>query len=108
MGIIFYTSSIPGTDIPYLFSFQDIIYHFIVYLILCLFFSRALKNSIANMTSPQVILFSLLFGIGYGISDEFHQLFVPYRSVSGFDVLIDGIGSFVGSLGVEKFPNRVS
>lgn len=98
MGIIFYTSSIPGKEIPSLFNNQDIVYHILVFLILAYFFARALKNTMAQLSIRKVIIFTLIFGIMYGISDEFHQSFVPNRSVSAYDVFIDGVGSFLGGL----------
>ena len=98
MGFIFYASSIPGNQIPPLFAFQDIIFHFFIYSVLSFFFARALENSYPGITLSKIILYTLLFGVFYGVTDEIHQAFVVYRNVSGFDVLIDGIGSFAGSL----------
>jgi VanZ family protein len=46
----------------------------------------------------KIILFTVIFGLVYGLSDEFHQLYVPGRSCSGFDLIIDTAGSFLGSL----------
>lgn len=103
MGLIFYVSSIPGSDLPPLSPFQDIIYHLGAYLMLAYFFSRALKNSTADIRLSEIIFFTIIFGIIYGISDETHQAFVPHRDISTFDVLIDGIGSFIGSL---IYPSR--
>jgi len=97
-GFIFYTSSIPGTDIPSLFPYQDIIYHAFIYLVLAYFFARALKKTKGSIAPAKIIVFTLLFGIIFGISDEFHQSFVPNRTPSGWDVLIDGIGTFLGGL----------
>jgi len=98
MGFIFYTSSISGSDIRYVFAFQDVVYHCIIYLILGLFFARALKNTYPNITLSKIIFLTIMFGSLYGITDELHQAFVPDRSVSGFDIFIDGIGSFIGGL----------
>ncbi len=98
MSFIFYTSSVPGSNVPPLFPFQDIAFHLFIYLILGLFFARALKNTSSNVAPSKIILFTIIFGTIYGISDELHQLFVPDRCVSGLDILIDGVGSFVGSL----------
>lgn len=98
MGIIFYASSLSGSDIPSLFPFQDIAFHILIYLILALFFSHALKNTYTDIALSKVILFTIIFGIVYGITDELHQAFVPDRTASGLDVIIDGIGSFIGSI----------
>ncbi len=98
MGFIFYASSIPGSNIPSLFPFQDIAFHLFVYLILAFLFARALKNTYSNITPSKIILFTIIFGVAYGLTDELHQAFVPYRCVSSFDVFIDSVGSFIGSL----------
>ena len=97
-GGIFYFSSLPGTSIPKLFSFQDILFHFFIYLVLGLFFSRALKNTFLSMPAAKIIIFTFIFTFIYGISDEFHQYFVPYRNASVFDLLIDGSGGLFGGL----------
>ena len=98
MGFIFYTSSMPADKIPYLFKHQDIAYHFLIYLILALCFTRAVKNTYKNISALKIILLTVIFGVIYGISDEWHQSFTLYRDVSGFDIFIDGLGSFIGSL----------
>src|SRR3989338_7424977 len=91
MGFIFFVSSRPQRDIPPFFPFQDLVYHALVYLILALCFSRALKDTNPNIPVSNSIIFTIIFGVVYGISDEFHQSFIPGRSVSGFDVFIDAI-----------------
>ncbi|PIS33500.1 MAG: VanZ family protein, partial [Candidatus Omnitrophica bacterium CG08_land_8_20_14_0_20_41_16] len=68
------------------------------YLTLALFFSRALKNTSLGISGIKIVIFTFIFAVFYGISDEFHQYFVPYRDASAFDVLIDGFGGFLGSL----------
>jgi VanZ family protein len=98
MGFIFYTSSIPGENIPSIFCFQDTVYHLVIYLILAYFFSRALRNTYAPVRYLEIIFFTIAFGVIYGVTDELHQAFVPNRTVSNFDVFIDAIGSFLGSL----------
>lgn len=98
MVFIFYTSSIPGKNIPLVFSFQEIAFHFSVYLLLAWYFSRALKNTYSDITVFKVVFFTLVFGVIYAISDEWHQSFVPYRDVSSSDVFVDSIGSFMGGL----------
>jgi len=98
MGFIFYTSSLPGSEIPSLFPYEDVVYHFFIYLMLGYFFSRALKNTCLHVACAKIILFATLFGLLYGLTDEFHQAFVPNRSVSGFDILMDTVGAFVGSV----------
>jgi VanZ family protein len=98
MGVIFYASSIPASNIPPLFPFQDIAFHLFIYCLLAYFFSRALKNTYSGLIPSRIIVFAIVFCIIYGITDEFHQAFVPGRTPSGLDVFIDGVGSFIGSM----------
>ena len=98
MAVIFFVSSVAGSDIPRLFRFQDKIYHFLIYLILGLCYSRAIDNTFLRLSMVKLIVFTIIFGFIYGASDEFHQSFVPYRDASVFDVLTDTMGCFAGSL----------
>ncbi|MFA5145693.1 MAG: VanZ family protein [Candidatus Omnitrophota bacterium] len=116
LGFIFYASSIPGSSIPPLFAFQDIVFHFVIYLILGFLFIRALRNTCLGIGWEKAIVFTIIFGIIYGVNDELHQGFAPYRCVSGLDVFIDSLGVFAGSLAyfflkkhfntVKKFYNK--
>ena len=47
-------------------------------------------------TRPLFLLFAatLLAGVFYAISDEWHQSFVPNRESSVHDVMADGVGVF--------------
>ncbi|MBU0709771.1 MAG: VanZ family protein [Candidatus Omnitrophica bacterium] len=98
MLVIFILSSIPGSQIPSIFLFQDLVFHIFIYFVLAWFFARALKNTYPDMRFAKVIIYTAIFGVIYGISDEFHQAFVPYRYFSGMDMLFNGIGSLVGGL----------
>lgn len=98
MGFIFYASSLPGSGILPLFPFQDTAFHFFIYFLLCFLSARALKNTRTAIALKKIILWVIIFGIVYGASDEFHQSFVPDRCVSGWDLLIDSLGSIAGSL----------
>jgi len=51
---------------------------------------------------------ALLITIAYAISDEFHQSFVPNRTGSPFDVVIDATGAVAVLLGLRWFHSRSS
>lgn len=44
----------------------------------------------------------LIFSISYGIMDEIHQLYVPYRSFSIVDLIKNAIGVFVIAILIHK------
>lgn len=98
MGVIFYAGSIPGKDVPSLFPYQDIVFHFAIYLLLAFFFARALSRTNTGLSLAKIMIFTVVFAVFCGISDEFHQAFAPNRSVSGFDVFIDSLGALFGCL----------
>jgi len=102
--LIFLFSSIPGKDIPRLFTNEDIFFHFAVYAVLGWLIIRALKNYCPGLSWPQRICLAAMLGLLYAVSDEFHQLFVPNRHASVLDILVDGLGGLTGSI---LFMNRV-
>lgn len=99
MGLIFYSSSLPGKDIPQLFKFQDVFFHLLVYAILAYLVARAQRGTFIYWGHKKIFLFSCIFGILYAISDELHQYFVPGRISSFFDLGIDSLGAVLGSFG---------
>ncbi len=48
---------------------------------------------------------ALLLATLYAASDEFHQRFVPTRSASGWDVLVDACGAALGLAAVLVFTS---
>lgn len=48
--------------------------------------------------TKEKILYSIVFGVGYAITDEIHQFFVSERSARIFDVGIDTLGVITGIL----------
>ena len=51
------------------------------------------------------IALALMGAVFYGLSDEWHQSFVPGRDASGFDLAIDALGASVG-LGLVRIVSR--
>ncbi|HEV7842237.1 MAG TPA: VanZ family protein, partial [Pyrinomonadaceae bacterium] len=65
------------------------------YAILGLLAARAFTTSSHQSLRRQWFLASLLLVAVYALSDEFHQLFVPSRTGSFYDSLIDITGGFI-------------
>ena len=88
---IFYISLIPGfSGGETKFPFIPITYHFSVFFLFSffLFFSIKWKNELKSRHA----IFTLFVSLIYAISDEFHQSFVPFRSPSFGDIIIDLAG----------------
>lgn len=84
-AVIFWASSRTSTGVS-LVAGLDKVAHFGVYAILGLLLRRAWSSN------PGVIA----LGWAYGLSDEFHQSFVPGRSVELADWFADALGVLVG------------
>ena len=92
MLVIFAFSSQP--HVPYQEDVSDWLSHPFVYMVLAVLASRAFAPEAAPTRRLAVAVF--VFCLAYGLSDEWHQSFVPGRHADPWDVLKDGIGSAVG------------
>src|SRR5262249_1673509 len=103
--VIFLLSSIPGASMPPLPAVlsYDKVLHALVYSVLGALFLLALRQA-SSLTTPRLVLAAGLFALGYGLTDEFHQLFVPGRSADLYDALADGIGGVLGATIATKLP----
>jgi VanZ family protein len=66
--------------------------HFIEYAILALLAARAFRTSARELLRSGWFWASLFLVIGYSLTDEFHQSFVPSRTASIYDSMIDTLG----------------
>ena len=66
--------------------------HFAEYAVLGLLAARAFRDSSRTLLRAHWFLYALLLVILYALSDEFHQRFVPSRTGSLYDSLIDIAG----------------
>lgn len=96
MGIIFYLSHQPNdfAELPPLIGVDKLL-HIIAYSSLAGTFLYALKPLVHNSNRSVTAVVIVLFCIIYGISDEFHQSFIPGRFSSIWDVLADGLGALL-------------
>ncbi len=77
---------------------QDIVGHFAAYGVLALLWRWALAGAGVRRAG----LWAFVAAVLYGISDEFHQSFVPGRHPDLFDILTDAAGAAV-TLAVERW-----
>lgn len=96
-AFLFYLSSQSNVQLPS-FPFIDKIGHFILYAGFGFFFARAILPFKHQRTLKKSILWAITGAVLYGITDEFHQSFVPHRSVEAADVMADMIGGIVGGV----------
>ncbi|OGQ95778.1 MAG: hypothetical protein A2521_01035 [Deltaproteobacteria bacterium RIFOXYD12_FULL_57_12] len=94
MGMIFFFSHLPGNSLalPAIFGFDKVL-HMTAYAGLAAAVLYGLRPyRIAGW--PAVIL-TMTICIFYGISDEYHQSFVPGRTVSAWDLAADTLGALL-------------
>ena len=75
--------------------------HLMEYAVLAVLCWRALRQPVRGDTRPwgwREAGLALVIAALYAVSDEFHQSFVPSRTASAWDVLIDTCGAAAGLL----------
>lgn len=99
-SLIFYLSSLQSVGLP-MFWQSDKVFHAIAYFALAFFLSLALSRY--KLSAKTIFIIVLIVCPLYGMSDEFHQSFVPTRSVELLDFMADTTGSFFGAMIFTKF-----
>lgn len=90
MGVIFWISSTPGSNLPDFGVFENLVEtggHFLGYVLL----AQAYLFAIGDQEAKAWWIAGFL-AILYGISDEIHQSFVPGRDTSMIDLGVDALG----------------
>ena len=94
--LIYIQSSYPSPEtipnLPYL----DKLLHFAAYAILGVLFFRAFRKQRFKDNIRLAMILSMLLSTLYGLSDELHQSYVPYRNADLMDALADMLGSVGG------------
>ncbi len=113
MGIIFFLSHQPGDslnlpDIPDL----DKLLHLAAYGVLALTVLFAVPAETYRQNPRRLSLLVVVFCLFYGVSDEFHQSFVPNRCPSLLDLAADTAGAVAAvllwySIKIRKQRNQV-
>jgi VanZ family protein len=96
MGAIFYVSSMSDPAIP---TGTDKPLHWLAYMGLAVLVVRGLAGGAGRRIGVRTGAVALLITIGYGITDEVHQLFVPGRSADAYDLVADSAGALAGTVG---------
>lgn len=93
---IYIQSDLPASEHIPSFEFSDKAIHFLAYAGLGVLFYRAYQTLRLKDNLKMLILASVVSASLYGISDEIHQYFVPYRNADLMDILADMLGSIIG------------
>jgi VanZ family protein len=82
----------------YAHSHIDKVAHMFLYFGLGVLLHLTFKNSDHVILRKYSAIFAVILGVIYGISDEYHQSFVPGRTSSVHDLLADGIGVTIAQI----------
>ena len=103
-GLIYFLSSLSTISLPKgIWSFDKVI-HCVEYGVLAFLIARAIRAP-SGQRLALVAVAAWFLSTLYGMSDEFHQYFVPGRSSDGYDILADSVGSVLGA-GAFTFHSR--
>lgn len=77
----------------------DKFYHFLLYAVMGLLFSRAVtEGGSAGKGARKVVAMTAAAGFLFGVLMEIGQIFVPERSPEALDALANGAGALFGSI----------
>jgi VanZ family protein len=77
--------------------------HLIVYGVFGALLVWGLTDRAPSRTTWRTVGTAVAVALVYGLSDEFHQSFVPGRDVSGLDVAADVIGAAIAAIGLRAW-----
>ncbi len=93
---IYIQSDHPSPERLPTFEFSDKILHFAAFGLLGFLFCRAYATLPLKDRRNTLILLSIGSATLYGISDEIHQYFVPFRQADILDAVANAVGSICG------------
>ncbi len=106
-ALIFYLSSLPHPEerLPKVLFEQagDKLLHLIEYAVLAALCYPAFLRAAGPVVARRAVALSILAASFYGMTDEVHQAFVPFRESSWLDWVADTAGAVVGALGASRF-----
>lgn len=93
---IYIQSDHPSPEQILTFPYVDKVLHVTAYGIMGILFYRAYQTLKLKDNIKMLMFLSVVSASLYGISDEIHQSFVPFREAEIADVIADMIGAFSG------------
>lgn len=97
MAVIFIFSSMPSDPVPPMLKGLDKPEHFIAYGILAALVFIASRGTWPSLGIGALMMLSIAVSVGYGVTDEYHQSFVPSRYCDFSDWLADLLGATTGA-----------
>ena len=98
LAIIFSLSS--RSQVSWARAYPDVLLHSIEYMGLALLLARALNGGLTTPVPMRHLVLAWVLCVAYGLSDEFHQAFVPGRTSDWRDAASDSVGAAAGLAGL--------
>ena len=98
MAGIFYVSSLSEPQVPS--NVSDVSLHGASYFGLTLLLIRALAGSRWSGVSILTLAAAWVIAVAYGVTDEWHQSFVPNRHADLRDIAADAIGASTATVAI--------
>ena len=95
MAVIFFVSGLSSPPTPS--AVPDVGLHAGAYAVLGASFLRGLAGARWNEVTPRNVFWAIVLAVGYGVTDEWHQSFVPGRTPEFRDLVADAVGSVFGT-----------
>jgi VanZ family protein len=95
MAVIFAASSRPLPE--YVAMLPDWSTHSAAFAVLSILSCRALAGGLGPALRRGDAVLAVVISVAYGISDEYHQSFVPGRDATAWDVAKDTVGAVIGA-----------
>ena len=110
MALIFYLSSLPHPDeqLPkFLFeTLGDKLLHVIEYAVFAALSYRAFRRAGGPYAARYAVVFAAAAASLYGVTDEVHQAFVPFRTATWLDWVADTAGGVLGAVTAQRVMER--
>ncbi|HLZ32550.1 MAG TPA: VanZ family protein [Nitrospira sp.] len=105
-ALIFYLSSLPHPEekLPKILfeKVGDKLLHLVEYAVLGVLCYRAFSRAAGPGVARRAVILSIAAASFYGMTDEVHQAFVPFRESSWLDWVADTAGAAAGVLAVRR------
>lgn len=101
MAGIFAVSSLEHPPVPS--AVPDVDLHAAAYCGLMLVVVRALASARWTGVTYRTLLVAFVITVAYGITDEWHQMYVPSRSAELRDLAADAIGAAIAAVAVKAW-----
>ena len=105
IAAIYYLSSQSYINIEISFPAKDKLFHMAAYGLLGVFILGIMRPNPTGYSYNQAALATLIATV-YGITDEWHQSYVPGRTSDPLDVVADFVGALLATLAARAFMRR--